>query len=145
MPRTRAAEPAGRVSFRTRHTRPGRVRKSCGMRFHALTTGTVRVKHAFLYARTGPLRQVRLFTPGEFSDPLPIHLWVVEHDGRRILVDTGEVATANDIPFAKFAVGPDQELPAALAGAGLAIGDIDMVALTHHHGDHVDGVTHLGD
>ena len=115
------------------------------MRIHALTTGTVRVKHSFLYARTGPLRQVRLFTPGEFTDPLPIHVWVVEHESRRILVDTGEVATANDVAFAKMQVEPAQELPGALAGIGLTPGDIDTVVLTHLHGDHVDGVTHLGD
>ena len=32
------------------------------MRIHALSMATVRVKHAVLYARTGPLRQVRLLT-----------------------------------------------------------------------------------
>ena len=76
------------------------------MKIHALSTGTVRVKHSFLFARKGMRRQLSLFTPGPFSDPLPIHLWVVEHEGRRILVDTGEVASVNDIPFAKFGGGP---------------------------------------
>jgi glyoxylase-like metal-dependent hydrolase (beta-lactamase superfamily II) len=113
------------------------------MRIHALTTGTVRVKDAFLYARTGPLRQVRLLTPGPFSDPLPIHLWVVEHDDRRILVDTGETAAANDVPFAKLAVEPEEELPAALAAIGLQPSDVDTVVLTHMHGDHMDGAVHL--
>jgi glyoxylase-like metal-dependent hydrolase (beta-lactamase superfamily II) len=115
------------------------------MRIHALTTGAVRVKDAFMYARTGPMRQVRLFTPGPFVDPLPIHLWVIEHDGRRILVDTGEVNAANDVPFAKFIVEPAQELPGALAGIGLQVGDIDTVVITHLHSDHVDGAVHLGD
>jgi glyoxylase-like metal-dependent hydrolase (beta-lactamase superfamily II) len=105
----------------------------------------VRVKHSFLFARTGPRRQLSLFTPGPFSDPLPIHLWVIEHDGRRILIDTGEVATANDIPFARFDVEPDQELPGALAGLGIGAGDIDTVVVTHLHGDHMDGAVHLGD
>lgn len=115
------------------------------MEIHALSTGTVRVKRSFLHARTGPRRQLSLFTPGPFSDPLPIHLWVVEHDGRRILVDTGETAAANDIPFAKFDVDPGGELPGALAGIGLEPGDIDTVVLTHMHGDHMDGAVHLGD
>jgi N-acyl homoserine lactone hydrolase len=113
------------------------------LRIQALTTGTVSCKNAFLVAASGPMRQARLFMPGEFSGPLPIHLWVVEHDGRRILVDTGETAAARDIPFARFRVGADDELPAALATIGLTVGDIDEVVLTHMHGDHVDGAVHL--
>jgi N-acyl homoserine lactone hydrolase len=113
------------------------------LRIQALTTGTVSCKNAFLFAASGPMRQARLFMPGEFSDPLPIHLWVVEHDGRRILVDTGETAAARDIPFARFRVGADDELPAALSTIGLTVGDIDEVVLTHMHGDHVDGAVHL--
>jgi glyoxylase-like metal-dependent hydrolase (beta-lactamase superfamily II) len=108
-----------------------------------LSTGTVRVKDAFLHARSGPTRQVRLFTPGPFSDPLPIHSWLVEHEGQRILVDTGEVATANDVPFARFTVRPEDELPRALHGIGLAPADIDQVVVTHLHGDHMDGAVHL--
>jgi N-acyl homoserine lactone hydrolase len=113
------------------------------LRIHALTTGTVSCKHAFLFAGTGPMRQARLFMPGEFSDPLPIHAWVVEHDGRRILVDTGETAAARDIPFARFSVSANDELPAALAGAGLTVDDIDQVVVTHMHGDHIDGAVHV--
>jgi N-acyl homoserine lactone hydrolase len=113
------------------------------LRIHALTTGTVSCKDAFLFAASGPMRQARLFMPGKFSDPLPIHLWVVEHDGRRILVDTGETAAARDIPFARFRVAADDELPAALATVGLTVGDIDEAVLTHMHGDHVDGAVHL--
>jgi glyoxylase-like metal-dependent hydrolase (beta-lactamase superfamily II) len=115
------------------------------MEIHALSTGTVRVKHSFLHARKGPRRQLSLFMPGPFSDPLPIHLWVVEHEGRRLLVDTGETAAVNDIPFARFAVDPGEELPAALATIGLTPGDVDTVVLTHLHGDHMDGAVHLGD
>lgn len=115
------------------------------MRIHALSTGTVRVKHSFLFAKTGPRRQIDLFLPGPFSAPLPIHVWVIEHEGRRILVDTGETAAVNDVPFARFDVAPAEELPGALATIGLAPGDIDSVVLTHLHGDHMDGAVHLSD
>jgi glyoxylase-like metal-dependent hydrolase (beta-lactamase superfamily II) len=113
------------------------------MRIHPLSTGTVRVKDAFLNARPGPTRQPRLFMPGPFTDPLPIHLWLVEHDGQRVLVDTGETAGANDVPFARFDVRPQDELPQALEAVGTRIGDIDQVVLTHMHGDHMDGAVHL--
>jgi N-acyl homoserine lactone hydrolase len=89
------------------------------------------------------MRQLRLFMPGAFSEPLPIHLWVVEHEAQRILVDTGETAAANDVPFARFEVAPGQELPAALASVGVGVDDVDQVVLTHMHGDHIDGAVHL--
>ena len=91
------------------------------MRIHALTTGTVRVKHAFLFAGRGPRRQLDLFLPGPWSEPLPIHCWAVEHEGRLLLIDTGESAAVGDVPFARFEVTPEQELPAALAGAGESV------------------------
>lgn len=113
------------------------------MRIHPLSTGTVRVKQSFLFAGTGPMRQPKLFLPGPFSDPLPVHLWVIEHDGRRLLVDTGEVATVNDVPFARFDVNPGDELQGALTTIGMTPDDIDEVVLTHMHGDHMDGAVHL--
>jgi glyoxylase-like metal-dependent hydrolase (beta-lactamase superfamily II) len=103
----------------------------------------VRVKHAFLFASTGPRRQVDLFLPGPWSDPLPIHCWAVEHQERLLLVDAGETAAARDIPFARFEVAPEHELPAAMAAAGLSLDDVSEVVLTHHHGDHVDGLVHV--
>lgn len=113
------------------------------MRIHALTTGTVRLKHAFLHARSGMRRQVDLFLPGSWSDPVPIHCWAIEHAGRLMLVDTGETAAVRDLPFARFDVAPEQELPSALAAAGLALADVETAVLTHMHGDHMDGGIHL--
>jgi glyoxylase-like metal-dependent hydrolase (beta-lactamase superfamily II) len=113
------------------------------MVIHCLSTGTVRTKHAFLFASQGFRRQLDLFLPGPWSEPLPIHCWAVEHEGRVLLIDTGESAGARNVPFARFEVAPGQELPAALAAAGLAPGAVSEVILTHHHGDHVDGLVHL--
>jgi glyoxylase-like metal-dependent hydrolase (beta-lactamase superfamily II) len=113
------------------------------MKIHALTTGTVRLKRAFLHARSGPRRQLDLFLPGPWSGPVPIHCWAIEHADRILLVDTGETATVRDIPFARFDVTPEQELPNALAAAGLAITDVETAVLTHMHGDHMDGGIHL--
>lgn len=113
------------------------------MQIHALTTGAVRVKHAFLFPRPGARRQLDLLLPGPWSEPLPIHCWAVEHGGRLLLIDTGETATARNVPFARFEVSRDQELPAAMAAAGLSLDDVSEVVLTHHHGDHVDGLVHV--
>jgi glyoxylase-like metal-dependent hydrolase (beta-lactamase superfamily II) len=113
------------------------------VRIHALSTGTVQVTDAFLHARSGPTRQLRLILPSPFSEPLPIHVWVVEDDGRRILVDAGMTAGKHDISFARFQVTREQELPGALATIGLEPDDIDLVVITHLHGDHMNGAVHL--
>ncbi len=113
------------------------------MKIHALTTGAVRVKHSFLFPSAGPRRQLDLFLPGAFSDPLPIHCWAIEHEGVLRLVDTGETATARNVPFARMEVTLEQELPAAMAAAHLKPDDVSEVVLTHAHGDHVDGLVHV--
>jgi N-acyl homoserine lactone hydrolase len=113
------------------------------MRIHALTTGSVRLKRAFLFPGRGARRQLDLFLPGPWSDPVPIHCWAIEHGGHLLLIDSGETAAVRDIPFARFEVERDQELPAAIAAAGLSLDDVSEVVLTHHHGDHVDGLVHV--
>jgi N-acyl homoserine lactone hydrolase len=113
------------------------------MRIHALTTGAVSVKHSFLFPSQGARRQLDLFLPGPFSDPLPIHCWAIEHEGVVRLVDTGETAAARNVPFARMHVSREQELPAALAVVGLEIEGVSEVVLTHAHGDHIDGLVHV--
>ena len=113
------------------------------MKIHAITTGAVRVKHSFLFPSPGARRQLDLFMPGDFSDPLPIHCWAIEHEGVLRLVDTGETAAARDVPFARMEVSREQELPSAMAAVGLNLDDVSEVVLTHAHGDHIDGLVHM--
>ena len=114
------------------------------MKIHALTTGTARLKRAFMYPRRGPRRQLDLFLPGDWCDQVPIHCWAIEHEDKLMLVDTGETASVNDVPFCRFEVSPGEELPQALAAAGLSVADIETVVLTHMHCDHMDGAVHVG-
>ena len=113
------------------------------MKIYALTTGAVRVKHSFLVPSPGWRRQLDLFTPGKFSDPLPIHCWAIAHGGVLRLVDTGETAAARNVPFAQPEVAREQELPGAMAAAGLSPDDVAEVVITHAHGDHIDGLVHV--
>jgi len=113
------------------------------MKIHALQTGTVRVKRSFLFPSQGLRRQLDLFLPGEWSEPLPIHCWAIEHEGVLRLIDTGETAAARNVPFARMEVTREQELPAAFSAAGLGLEDVTEVVLTHAHGDHIDGLVHL--
>ncbi len=114
------------------------------MQIHALQTGSVRLKQKFLVPSTGLRRQLDLFLPDAWSEPVPILCWAIEHAGRLLLIDSGETAEARDVPFARFDVSPQQELPGAFAAAGLSVDDVSEVVLTHHHGDHVDGLVHVG-
>src|SRR3954454_10197250 len=114
------------------------------MKIHALQTGAVRLKDSFLHPSPGRRRQLDLFLPGAWSEPMPIHCWAIEHDGKLLLVDTGELAAVQDVPFARFEVSVEQELPCALAAVGLSPSDVSVVVLTHHHGDHADGLVHIG-
>jgi N-acyl homoserine lactone hydrolase len=114
------------------------------MKIHCLTTGTVRVKRSFLTPAPGLRRQLSLFLPDTWSQPLPIHCWAIEHDGVLRLIDTGETAAARNVPFARFQVTREQELPGALAAVGLRMEDVSETTLTHAHGDHIDGLIHLG-
>jgi N-acyl homoserine lactone hydrolase len=113
------------------------------MKIHALTTGAVRVKHSFLYPASGPRRQLSLFLPDAWSEPLPIHCWAIEHEGQLRLVDSGETTNARNVPFARFEVTREQELPGAIAATGLRLDDVSEVVLTHAHGDHIDGLVHV--
>ena len=47
----------------------GRIGSRLRMRIHTLTTGTARLKHAFLFASTGLRRQLDLFLPGPLVGP----------------------------------------------------------------------------
>ena len=60
------------------------------MKIHAIQTGNVRVKQSFLFPAGGMRRQLDLFMPGPWSDPLPIHCWAIEHEEWLTLIDTGE-------------------------------------------------------
>jgi N-acyl homoserine lactone hydrolase len=113
------------------------------MKICVLATGAVRVKHSFLFPSPGPRRQLDLFMPGAFSDPLPIHCWAIEHEGVLRLVDTGETTAARNVPFARPEVAREQELPGAMAAAGLNLDDVSEVVITHAHGDHIDGLVHV--
>lgn len=114
------------------------------MRIHVLRTGVVEVSEA-LRTGTGVARRAKVMRKGPMVGPLPIHAWLVEAGDRLVLVDAGETVDAKDAPFAKFGVSAEDEIDKRVEAAGFSVRDIDMVVLTHVHGDHADGVARLGD
>ena len=104
----------------------------------------------------GQVRRLRTMLDRRWTDPLPIHAWLVDHPEGAILVDTGETArTAEPGYFPRWhayfrfairvAVAADEELGPELGRVGVAVDDIRWVVLTHMHTDHAGGLEHVRD
>ena len=62
------------------------------IRIHAIRTGSVAIKECQRVGRgTGQVgRQISILTDKEWTEPLPIYAWAIEHPEGVIVVDTGE-------------------------------------------------------
>ena len=125
------------------------------MKIHALQTGSVRIKTAQREAY-GPdlLRRANIFVDSEWTNPLPIYAWAIEHPEGVIVVDTGETAramTESHFPWwhpyflfaVQFNVTPSEEIGPQLKRVGIRPDDVRMVVLTHFHTDHAGGLHHF--
>jgi glyoxylase-like metal-dependent hydrolase (beta-lactamase superfamily II) len=100
------------------------------------------------------MRRINVLRDDEWTPPLPIHAWAIEHPEGVILVDTGEVHEASDPryypalhPFyrraLRFELTEDDEIDRQLRRVGLAAEDVRWVVLTHLHTDHAGGLRHF--
>jgi glyoxylase-like metal-dependent hydrolase (beta-lactamase superfamily II) len=123
-----------------------------GVRVHAIQTGTVAIKQLQRDGDGGDRRNLaKVFVAQDWTEPLPIFTYLIEHPERLILVDTGETARVNERgyfpawhPYYRFGlrewVSPEQEVGPQLRELGFEPDDIDRVVLTHFHTDHVGGL-----
>jgi N-acyl homoserine lactone hydrolase len=125
------------------------------MKIHAIQTGTVAIKTRQIDAvGHGLRRQVNTLTDREWTEPLPIYAFAIEHPEGVIVVDTGETSRTSEPgylprrhPFFRYGVRewvtPEQEIGPQLEQLGIGPNDVRWVVMTHMHTDHAGGLHHF--
>jgi glyoxylase-like metal-dependent hydrolase (beta-lactamase superfamily II) len=124
------------------------------MKIHAIQTGTVALTTAWREGvGHGRRRLVNAIVDWEWTEPLPIYAFAIEHPEGVIVVDTGEDTRASQRSyFARWHPGlrafrewvePEQEIGPQLERLGIQPGDVRWVVLTHLHTDHAGGLHHF--
>jgi len=126
------------------------------MKIHAIQTGTVAVTSAWREGiGHGRRRLLHTILDREWTEPLPIYAFAIEHPEGVIVVDTGESARASEPGyFPRWHPGtrafhewvePEQEIGPQLERLGIRPGDVRFVVMTHLHTDHAGGLHHFPD
>lgn len=126
------------------------------MKIHAIQTGTVRIKRNQRVGkgRSAAARQLNLLLGSEWTEPLPIYAWAIEHPEGVIVVDTGDTARTGEPGYfprwhpyyrtsVAFDITPQQEIGPQLRALGLEPETVHAVVLTHFHTDHAGGLHHF--
>jgi glyoxylase-like metal-dependent hydrolase (beta-lactamase superfamily II) len=126
------------------------------MKIHAIQTGTVAVKKSQRDGTRGrgTMRLVNTMLDDQWTEPLPIFAWVVEHPEGILVIDTGETSRVSQRgyfpwwhPYYKLGVKewvdePD-EIGYQLMNVGIEPEDVRWVIMTHLHTDHAGGMSHF--
>lgn len=125
------------------------------MKVPAVQTGTVQVhERQRRGVGRGVLRFARTLLDRDWTRPLPIYAWVIEHPEGVIVVDTGETARATAPgylprwhPYVVLAVREqvetEQEVGPQLREVRIRPSDVRRVVMTHLHTDHAGGLAHF--
>jgi glyoxylase-like metal-dependent hydrolase (beta-lactamase superfamily II) len=128
------------------------------VRVHALRSGWVQVRpphreHTGIEA----LRLPSILLNSQWTEKMPVWMWLIEHPDGIFLVDTGENTSVHEPNYFGDAKGdawvnrrilqldipPEEELGSHLQRLGIVENKIDAVILTHGHLDHTDGLRFL--
>jgi len=125
------------------------------MKIHAIQTGTVALTTSWREGvGHGRRRLLNTLLDRQWTEPLPIYAFAIEHPEGVIVVDTGETARVAEpgyfprwSPFFRFAVRERveryEEIGPQLEGFGIRPADVRWVVMTHLHTDHAGGLHHF--
>lgn len=124
------------------------------MKIHAIKTGTVAVRPTQTIGQgSGILKMINIFRSNQWTEPLPILAWAIEHPDGIILVDTGETSKAAEPGYfpswhpyfrnLREWVKPEEEIGLQLKNIGINPSDVRSVIMTHLHTDHAGGLAHF--
>lgn len=124
------------------------------MRIHVIQTGTVAIKQVQRQGRPSGNPVLNILRDPNWTEPLPIYAFVVEHPEGLIVVDTGETARVAERgyfpwwhPYFRCAVRewvqPEEEIGPQMRALGFDPNDVRWVLLTHLHTDHAGGLAYF--
>jgi N-acyl homoserine lactone hydrolase len=125
------------------------------MKVHAIQTGTVSVRARQRSGKgRGPARGAMTLMDRDWTRPLPIYAWLIEHPEGLIVVDTGESSRVSEPGYlprwhpyfrrgVRASVEPAEEIGPQLSALSFPPEDVRWVVLTHLHGDHAGGLLHF--
>ena len=125
------------------------------MKIRAIQTGTVAVKTRQREGMgRGKRRLMNTFLDRQWTDPLPIFAWAVEHPEGVIVIDTGETARTSEAgyfprwhPYFRTGlrewVTREEEVGPQLERLGITPSEVRWLVMTHLHTDHAGGLHHF--
>ena len=125
------------------------------MKIHAIQTGTVAVKTRQREGvGRGKRRLLNTFLDREWTDPLPILAWAIEHPEGVIVVDTRQTARASEPGYfprwhpdfrtgLREWVAREEEVRPQLERLGISPAEVRWLVMTHRHTDHAGGLHHF--
>ena len=125
------------------------------MRIEPIQTGTAAVKRRQQAGvGHGKRRLANTFLDREWTEPLPIYAWLIEHPEGVIVVDTGETARTSEPGYfprwhpyfrggLRERVSREEEIGPRLESRGISPGEVRWLVMTHLHTDHAGGLHHF--